>query len=152
MRVIFDWPHPRLSLCQLCLQLGWLRHRRLTREIAAHIGRGLPIHQTAILHQRDLGTLWTGRAQGHDLEGPVPIANDAQQSLRVGGAKITHDGDLLWLRKSICQCLESLPETQRILAHHGLHLSQCLVRDVDITQGIGEVGQLEQGGDRHRIP
>jgi hypothetical protein len=45
-----------------------VRNRCLAGKGAAHIGRGLPIHQAAIPQQRDPGTVWTGRAQGHELE------------------------------------------------------------------------------------
>lgn len=89
------------------------------------------------------------RSQGHHLERPVAIASDAQQSLCVRGIGITNNGNLLWLRQGVAERLKSLPEAQRIVGHHGLHLCQRLVGDVDITHVVGEPSQLEQSGDCH---
>jgi hypothetical protein len=63
----------------------------------------------------------------------VAVANDAQQGLCVCGVGIADDGNLPGLRKSICQRLELPAKAQWILAHHGLHLGQRLVDDIDIT-------------------
>jgi hypothetical protein len=92
------------------LEHQWVRDRCLASKGATHVGCGLPSHQATILQQRDPGTLWTGRAQGHDLEGPVAIADEAQQGLRVSGFRITDNGNPLRLGKGIGQRLEPLAE------------------------------------------
>jgi hypothetical protein len=80
------------------------------------------------------------RSQGYHLERPVAIASDAQQSLRVSGVGITNNGNLLWLRQGVAERLKPLAEAQRLLAHHGLHLGQSLLGNVDITEIIREPG------------
>ena len=50
------------------------------------------------------------------------------------------------LRQGIAERLEPLPEAQRMLAHHRLHLGQRLVGNVDITQPIRKSCQFQQGG------
>jgi hypothetical protein len=74
------------------------------------------------------------------LEWLVAIAKDVQQGLRISGIRVADNGDLSWLRRSIRQRLEPLAKAQRILTQHGLHLSQGLVRNVDITRTAGEAG------------
>jgi hypothetical protein len=77
-----------------------VRNRELptTLEVAAHVRRGLPIHQTSTLHQRGLGTFWTRHSQSYRLEGPVAIANYTQQGMGINGVGIANDCDLTRLR------------------------------------------------------
>jgi hypothetical protein len=41
------------------------------------MGGSASIYQAVVSQEWERWRLGTGRAQGHDLEGPVPIANDA---------------------------------------------------------------------------
>ena len=96
---IADWSgfllvRSQAGLIQLRPKFFWLRDCRLAGEIAAHVHCSLPIHQPSILQQRDSWGLGAGRSQCYYLEGPVAIANDAQQGSRVSGIRITADGNL----------------------------------------------------------
>jgi hypothetical protein len=82
----------------------------------------------------------TGSTQSDHSEGPVALASDAEQGLRVSGVGISDDGNLSWLRKVICQRLKPVAQAQWILGQERLYLSQRLVRDVDITYFVGEAG------------
>jgi hypothetical protein len=65
-----------LPVSEKCLEQRWLCSRHLAGEIAAYIGRSLFIHQATILKERySRVRVWC--SQGHHLEGPVAIANDA---------------------------------------------------------------------------
>jgi hypothetical protein len=79
----------------------WDRDRRLTGEIAAHVGRGLPIQPATILKERHGRGLSVKCSEGHDLEGLAATAHDAQQGLCVGGVGITSNGNFLWLCQGI---------------------------------------------------
>ena len=72
----------------------WGCDRCLAGKAAAHVGCGLPLHQSSILQERDSKGLRARFSQGDDLEGPVATANHIQQSLGVSGVGITDDGDL----------------------------------------------------------
>jgi hypothetical protein len=81
---------------------------------------GVALHQASTSKERDSGTTRTLSmrwSQGYDLEGAITIANDAQQGLRVDGVGLTDNGNLSRLREGIRQCLQQLPEAQRILGH-----------------------------------
>jgi hypothetical protein len=54
---------------QLRAQRFWLRKRRLASKTEAYIGCGLPIHQAAILKQRNSRGLCVRCSKGDDLEG-----------------------------------------------------------------------------------
>jgi hypothetical protein len=82
----------------------------------------VPLDQSSILQQRNSRRSRIRCSQGHALERPVCIANDAQQGLRVSALRLADNGNLSLLREGIHQRLEPLPKTQRILGHLGLHL------------------------------
>ena len=128
MRVLTD-----RSVLQLRPHSLRCSNRRLASEGLANVGRGLPIQLATILQERHGRGGRVRCSQGHHLEGPIAVANDAQQGLRVGRVGITDNGNLPRLREGIGQRLEPLPKAQRILSCHGLHLRQSLMSDVDMT-------------------
>ena len=85
------------GLIQLRPKFFWLGDRRLAGKLAAHVGCGLPVHQSTILQEGHNGGLPAGRSQGHYLEGPVATANHIQQSLGVSGVRLADDDNLLRL-------------------------------------------------------
>ena len=118
---------------------------------AARVGCGLPVRRSSILKERNGRALSARCSQGHDLEGPVATVNDVQQGLCVSGVRIADNGSLLWLRQGIAERLKPLAEAQRLLGHHGFRLSQCLMCNIDIMQGIGEACQLQQDSSSHGV-
>jgi hypothetical protein len=109
------------------------------------------LRQTSILQERDDLVLPIRCSQGHHLEGALAIANDVRQGLSVPCTGITDNGSLLWLCQGVAEGLEPPAKAQRVLAHHGLDLRQCLVGNVDSTQLIGKACQLEQYRRHHRV-
>ena len=141
------------ALPQLRSQRLRLRSRCLTREFAAHVGSGAPLHQASVLKERNGGALSIRCSQSRDLEGLVAVANDRQQLLRIGAVGIADNGNLPRLRKEIRLRLQPLAKAKGILAHHAptsgdLHLGQGLASCVDITKLVVECSQLQQDGNR----
>jgi hypothetical protein len=91
---------------------------------------------TMILQGRDSRGLGVRCTQGHHLEGPVAVANNAQQGLRVSRFWSADDSNLSWLRKGVRQRLERLPEVERILVHHGLQLYQRPVLPGELSKSL----------------
>ena len=80
----------------------------------------MPLYQFSILQERDFRELCVRCPQGHYLEGPVAIANDVQQGLRVSGVEITDNGNLSRLREGKGKRLEPLAKALWLLGSHAL--------------------------------